>query len=354
MADQPLSAAARGLSEAARALSGGWRLTAGLTPLGEGHINETLLVTVGPAERFVLQRISRTVFAEPARVMTNLVRVLEHLRHLGVALVPALVPTASGGWSFVDDAGGWWRLWRYVPGGRSLSRTTDPALCRSAGEAFGRFQRLLAGLPGPDLAPAIPGFLELDGYLRTFDAALSAPGAAEAVAEACGGMTFVEEHRALAGRFPRQHDLIHGDCKLNNLLFAAGSPDVLAVLDLDTVMSGHWAWDLGDLARSVLLGVGVEAGETAAAVPALDALIGGFSEGSGRSTEVGTVIDATVYVAFMLGIRFLTDHLQGDRYFRVPHPGANLRRAREQFDLVRRLTTGALADSLASRAAGRR
>jgi len=345
VADQPLT-------EAARALSGGWRLTAGFSPLGEGHINETLLVDVGSAQRFVLQRISHTVFADPEQVMTNLVRVLDHFRHLDVALVPALVPTASGGWSFVDDAGGWWRLWEYVPGGRSLSRTTDPALCRAAGEAFGRFQRLLAGLPGPDLAPVIPGFLELDGYLRTFDAALSAPGADAAVADACDGMTFVDEHRALAGRFPRQHDLIHGDCKLNNLLFAAGSPEVLAVLDLDTVMSGHWAWDLGDLTRSVLLGL--EDGETAAAALVLDALIRGFAEGSGRSPEVGTVIDAAVYVAFMLGIRFLTDHIQGDRYFRVSQPGANLHRARQQFDLVRRLTSGALADSLASRAAGRR
>lgn len=338
------------LTPAARALAGGWRLTGELTPLGEGHINDTQLVVTDTSARFVLQRLSRSVFTDPGRVMANLVRVIDHFSRLGATLVPPLVPTASGAWAFVDDAGDWWRLWQYVAGGRSLSRTADPATCRSAGEAFGRFQRLLADLPGPALEPTIEGFLELDGYLTRFDAACSAADTQSAVTAACGGMGFVDAHRALAARFPRQQDLIHGDCKLNNLLFAAGSTDVLAVLDLDTVMTGHWAWDLGDLSRSVLMGAMTD--EIASVV--LTAVVDGFAQGSGRRPDLETAVDATVYVAFMLGIRFLTDHLQGDRYFRVARRGDNLDRARAQFELVRRLTAGVLGERLASSAPGRR
>lgn len=338
------------MSRAAAALRGGWRLTARLSPLGEGHINETLLVSTEAGPRYVLQRISRTVFADPERVMSNLVRVIDHLRNSDAGLVPALIPTVADSWAFVDDAADWWRLWAYVADGRSLSRTSDPALCRAAGEAYGRFQRLLAGLPGPALEPTIPGFLELGGYLERLDAALSLHDAADVVAAACGSETFLDDHRSLAARFPRQGDLIHGDCKLNNLIFATDSPEVLAVLDLDTVMAGHWAWDLGDLVRSVLTGVT----GTEAAGRAVGALVDGFAAGSGRSPDAGTVVDAAVYVAFMLGVRFLTDHLEGDRYFRVTRHGDNLERARAQFDLVRRLGTGALADSLASAAPGRR
>ena len=336
--------AVRSLSTATRALAAGWQLTAELTPLGEGHINETLLAATDTGERFVLQRISRAVFTDPGRVMHNVARVIGHLESHGAALVPALLPTRSGGPAFVDDAGEWWRLWAYVADGRSLARTSDPLTCRAAGEAFGRFQRLLADLPGPALEPVIPGFLELGGYLERFDQVLRETDNRADVNRACGDPAFIDAHRELAGRFPPRQDLIHGDCKLNNLLFAADTPKVLAVLDLDTVMVGHWAWDLGDLARSVLLG----AASTSGMQTAFAALLDGFSAGSSRSVDPSVAIGATVYVAFMLGIRFLTDHLEGDRYFRVERPGVNLDRARAQFDLVQRLTTRVMADGLAS------
>ncbi|MGD8416455.1 MAG: aminoglycoside phosphotransferase family protein, partial [Pseudomonadales bacterium] len=217
--------------------------------------------------------------------------------------------------------------------------------CEAAGRAFGRFQRILADLPGGALPPTIPGFLELAGYLDAFDAAGRGNGSADrALAEACGGMAFIDARRDLAQQFPPGDDLIHGDCKLNNLLFDAHAPSVRAVLDLDTVMTGHWAWDFGDLARSALAGTL----SAEAAAPALAALTRGFADGSGRVLTPATVAGAPVYVAFMLGVRFLTDHLLGDRYFRVSHTGENLSRARTQFELVRLLESiPAPADALA-------
>lgn len=332
--------------QAADVLAAGWLDgPAEVVPLGEGHIHLTLLVTGRAGERFVLQRINREVFPDPARVMANLERVLAHFAKRAPGLLPVLLRTRDGDGAFVDRSGEWWRLWRHVDDARALVRSTDPDLCEAAGRAFGRFQRILADLPGGALPPSIPGFLQLAGYLDALDAARRGDVSADRVlADACDGIAFIDARRDLAQRFPPGDDLIHGDCKLNNLLFDAHGPSVRTVLDLDTVMTGHWAWDFGDLARSAL--AGTVAAEVA--TPALAALARGFADGSGRVLTPATVVGAPVYVAFMLGVRFLTDHLLGDRYFRVSHAGENLSRARTQFELVRLLESlpapaGALA-----------
>ncbi len=328
MADQHLSAAAE-------ALSAGWfHGPAALSALGDGHINDTWLATDPAGGRFVLQRLNRRVFPDPGRVMGNLRRVLNHLSAAGAGLTAELLGTRGGEDALVDHEGDWWRLWRYVEGGRSLERTADPALCAAAGAAFGRFQRLLSDLPPPPLEPSIPGFLELDGYLARLDEVMGGqPEAEEELLQAGGSPAFLDAHRVLGGSLAPRKDLIHGDCKLNNLLFAGDSAKVLAVLDLDTVMHGHWAWDFGDLARSVLVGCA----EPAAYPGLFSALCRGFVQGSGRRPPPGDLVLAPRYIAFMLGVRFLTDHLQGDRYFKVREPGDNRRRAWQQFDLLKRL-----------------
>ena len=116
--------------------------------------------------------------------------------------------------------------------------------------------------------------------------------------------------------------------KLDNLLFARTSAAVDCVLDLDTVMQGHWAWDLGDLVRSLATTEGALDGELFAAACA------GFLSGSGRRATTAELLAAPRYVTFMLGVRFLTDHLLGDRYFKVSEPGENRTRSRQQFALL--------------------
>lgn len=347
------------MKAASAALQAGWQIReADLRPLGDGHINDTLLATLADGRRFVLQRINQTVFTRPDRVMSNLARVQNHLRERAPELTPALIPTAGGEPAWMDSADDWWRLWEFVPDGRSLNRSRDPQICRAAGSAFGRFQRLLADLPGPALEPTIPGFLELGGYLVEFDEiAGRVPEAAQAIADACGDESLIDEYRYLADRFPRGDDLIHADCKLNNLLFEATGPRVRAVLDLDTIMVGHWAWDFGDLARSVLMGAnwgadcgeasrnGVDAGGDPRSL--FGALCEGFALSAERDFEPSALAEAPTYIAFMLGIRFLTDHLAGDRYFKVSERGENARRAREQFDLVQNLSGLGLSETAA-------
>ncbi len=321
-------------------------------PLGSGHINDTLLATTDGHAPVVLQRINEQVFTDPGRVMGNLARIQVHLESRAPGLIPALIRTHDGHDSYRDEAGGWWRLWEYLPDGRTIEQTRDPAVCRAAAYAFGRFQHLLCDLPGPPIEPTIPGFLELAGYLERFDAVMaSAPDATAAITHACGGVAFIDRYRSLVAELPKGDAVIHGDCKLNNLLFASEGATVRAVLDLDTIMAGHWAWDFGDLARSVLTGalsgalsgaVNEAAGAAARhdpqeVLPLFAALVDGFQTGSERRLDARALAVAPVYVAFMLGIRFLTDHLEGDRYFKVSGPGENLDRARRQFALIGQL-----------------
>jgi len=336
----------------AAVLEAGWGLAdAALEPLGAGHINDTLLVTVADGTGWVLQRINEQVFTDPERVMNNLTRVQAHLGEVAPGLIPPLIETLDGRSTCRDEQGGWWRLWAYLPDGHTVEQTGDPAVCRAAAHAFGRFQHLLADLPGPPLEPTIPGFLELGGYLDRFDAVTARTLDAEAVVnEACAGPGFIDSYRGLAAELPKGDAIIHGDCKLNNLLFEESGLAVSAVLDLDTIMVGHWAWDFGDLARSVLTGV-IDAGD--ADVRALfAALVEGFQIGSERALDARALSIAPGYVAFMLGVRFLTDHLEGDRYFKVSAPGENLDRARRQFALLERLPVAAFEEAASKVLAG--
>ncbi len=317
-------------------LEAGWGLSgASLEPLGRGHINDTLLVRSAAREPVVLQRINEQVFVDAGLVMANLERVQAHLETAAPGLIPPLVKTLTGQSAFVDEQGGWWRLWHFLPDGRTIEQTRDPIICREAGRAFGRFQRLLSDLPGPPLEPTIPGFLELGGYLERFDQISGATADAEAAIAEAGGRDLIDAQRYLVKALPKGETVIHGDCKLNNLLFAGSGSAVRAVLDLDTIMAGHWAWDFGDLARSVLTGAldGEQTGDSAAIPDLFAALVAGFSSGCGRPLEPRLLALAPAYVAFMLGVRFLTDHLQGDRYFKVSRRGENLSRARRQFQL---------------------
>ena len=313
------------------ALDAGWSIAdATLTALGDGHIHDTALVTRESGARFVLQRINEQVFRKPERVMANLDRIIKLADARAPGFIPTLIPSLTGASGWVDPDGRWWRLWQFVEGSRSLNSTRDSALARSAGFAFGRFQRLLESLDGPPLAPTITGFLELDGYLADFDLAVREIDTSTAVDQLIGSGAFINSHRYLAERFPPGTTCIHGDCKINNLLFDAAGSDVVCVLDLDTVMQGHWAWDFGDLSRSLIMGGG-------AAAELFTAVVAGFAVGTRRNLTVAELVDAPVYMAFTLGLRFLTDHLRGDRYFKVRRRGDNFDRAREQFALVQRL-----------------
>ena len=311
------------MNAARQALADGWFPVTTIERLGSGHIHDTWLATDPQGRRFVLQRLNSEVFKDPAAVMKNVARIVDHVWEQEPGLVPRLIPATTGQRAHRDAEGNLWRLWDYVADTRVLSEV-DEAGAEAAGAAFGRLQSILATLPAPALVPVIPGFLELDTYLQAFDAL--PPAVKRSVQPE---WNFIDARRTMATQLRSDGDYIHGDCKLDNLLFDNDGCKVRCIVDLDTVMRGHWAWDFGDLVRSVLRHSRVDQFEALFA-----ALCRGFLVASGRRAQARELIAAPGYVTLMLGVRRLTDHLQGDRYFKVSQPGENLEQARGQFKLL--------------------
>lgn len=306
------------MTDVALILQAGWGLSGEVSDLGAGHINDTFLVVDG-MNRWVLQRINSQVFLDPRGLMANVERVVRHISNRAPGFVPELKTTSAGTSFHIAEGGDCWRLSGFVADTHTLQSLENAGQARAAGRAFARYQNLLADLPQPGLNDHIAGFMRLHRYLADYD---------EVAVSDDAWRDFVTERASLQHLLQQTDDYIHGDCKVNNLLFIDGSDEVGCVVDLDTTMRGHWAWDFGDLVRS---------GATHDHGLSLDlfaALADGFvSEKRGRVGARDLVI-APRYVCFMLGVRFLTDHLRGDRYFKVSAPGENLERAERHFRLL--------------------
>lgn len=305
-----------------------------VAPLGSGHINDTFRVGsaasgAGAGASWVLQRLNRFVFPRPQAVMRNLAKAFAHDR-TGRLVAP--LPTAGGDPFALDAAGDLWRLFPYVPG-RCFEKL-PPALAATAGHAFGSFLAAFRDFSG-ELEPAIDDFHDLPGYLAALD---DAPVSADAVAAR-------SEVDALRDAFPpsRVRQVIHGDCKVNNLLFHPDEDAVAAIIDLDTLMVGDPAWDFGDLARSAFIGTEEAAGAITLSATVFEQLCQGFAAGYPQIDDPARYANAPAHMSFMLAVRFLADHLAGDRYFKAARRGDNLQRASAQLDLARRCRDAAPA-----------
>ncbi len=327
---------------------------------GSGHINDTFLITQverGILQRTVLQRLNRHVFPDPSGLMANFARVTRHLRRKladeGLAdldrRVLTLVPARDGGDSVTDAHGEIWRATRFIEGGVSVEVATGPEVTFQIGRAFGDFLRLISDLDTPRLIETIPGFHDTESRvaaLRRMIAADPLARTAGAGAEIDFALSRVEwtlclPTLAAGGELSEQ--VVHNDTKINNVLLDAISGEGLCVLDLDTVMPGLPAFDFGELVRSSVFRVAEDVADSA--MVALDltlfeALARGFQAGARTRfspAEREALEIAGTVMSYENGVRFLTDHLDGDRYFRIHRPGQNLDRARNHFARVRSL-----------------
>lgn len=305
-------------------------------PFGGGHINETFLAGT-PAGDLVVQRINTAVFGDPEAVTGNIVAVV---RHLGGALVPEPAATSAGEW-LVQDQSGWWRAWRRAAG---VTGVNSLVALRSAGALLGRFHGRLAGLDPAVLCETLPGF---HNPARRLDALR-----AVVAADPCGRVAGVEPEieaavaderlatmaAALMARVPRR--VAHFDAKLDNILFRG--EEAVCLVDLDTLMPGAWFWDIGDLLRSGSA-VGAEDDpdrERAAVVPErYEAILEGYREalsaaGVAERPELEAIEVAGAVVTYEQAVRFLTDWIAGDVYYRISRPTQNLDRARAQLRLL--------------------
>ncbi|MTW19661.1 phosphotransferase enzyme family protein [Allochromatium palmeri] len=316
-----------------------------ISPLGRGLINDTYRLEAG-GRAYVLQRLNGHVFPEPERIMVNLARLGRHPEppeSLGLH-VPALIPTRDGTSCVRDQTGAVWRLMDFVPDTCNLPRLQSIEQAREVGRVLGCFHRWTAALPVEDFAVTLPGYHDTAGYLGRLRA-LFEPGTA--ATEIAPLLRFIEARSDLAetldqavrsGRIaPR---LTHGDPKLDNILFDQDARRALALIDLDTIQPGLIQHDLGDCLRSCCNALGE--GETDPARVRFDlrlagAILAGYAEATRdwlSGEDIDCLFDGIRVMPFELGLRFLTDHLQGDRYFKVDRPGRNLIKARIQFALV--------------------
>ena len=330
---------------------------------GSGLINETYLCTFserGGVRNYILQHINKSVFKRPDLVMENVATVTEHLqtrlRREGVAdpasVTPALVRSRDGRSHLVDGAGEYWRMFHFIETGEVFNIVRDAGHAYEVGRGLGRFQALVADLPPARLHDTLPGFHHTPRYLSLLDEAVRTDLHGR-LAGARAEVAFIQARRHLAplltdhmesGRIPIR--VVHNDPKANNVLIDRRTGKALCMLDLDTVKPGIVHFDFGDCVRSAANPAGEDARDLDSVAfdrARYDALREGYlSEASSFlvQQELDLLPLSVRVITFELGIRFLTDHLNGDAYFRSRFSGHNLHRARVQFRLLERMEEG--------------
>lgn len=325
-------------------------------PMGEGLINDTFRVRVSSpdAPGYVLQRINHNIFTDVEALQRNISRVTAHIRAKLVAAgvsdpdrrVLSLIPVRNSGKTYVEVDGNYWRMTLLIAGSRTISEVT-PATARLTGEAIGEFQTMLADLPGEPLAESIPRFHDMEYRLAQLDEAVAADAAGrlsrvsdivEQIRSMAHEMTWAErEYRA--GRLPKR--VCHCDTKVSNLLFDSEGR-VLCVIDLDTLMPSFISSDYGDFLRTAA----ATAPEDEPDLERIDVrpdIIEAFTEGYLSSATFLTPAEkellprAIAMFPYMQAVRFLTDYLNGDTYYKTQYPEHNLVRTRAQLRLLERV-----------------
>ncbi|HVN94150.1 MAG TPA: aminoglycoside phosphotransferase family protein [Terracidiphilus sp.] len=322
-----------------------------LKPHGSGHINDTFLVTcqsAGATSRYVLQHINRHVFHDPVAVMQNIERVTAHLAKQAAGEPDSarrtlhLVPARDGLHWHIDAHGETWRAYRFIENARTYETATSTAQAYQAARAFGRFQQQLANLPPPRLNETIPDFHNTPKRVAALEAAIAAD-AASRVSLARPEIEFAQSRAAIAGvlfsaNVPER--ITHNDTKFNNVLLDDKTGEAVCVIDLDTVMPGLAPYDFGDMVRTTTSPANEDEQDLSKVTmqfAMFEALVRGYLETAGAfltGAEKELLAFSGKLITFEIGIRFLTDYLAGDTYFKVHREGHNLDRCRTQFKLV--------------------
>ncbi len=317
-------------------------------PFGSGHINSTFLLVDSTGTEYILQKINKTIFRDPAALMQNIILVTEHL-HKTVKThreALSLIKERGGGYFHIDSDGEYWRAYRYISDSICMNLADDPAVFRQSGVAFGGFARRLADFPAHKLNETIPRFHDTKNRYAAFKAAINADafGRASAVQKEIDFSLEREEYagKLLAlqagGELPLR--VTHNDTKLNNVLFDRDSRKALCVIDLDTVMPGLSVNDFGD---SIRFGAATAAEDERDltkmnfSLELYEAYADGYLSACGQSLtscELEHLRDGAKMMTLECGVRFLTDYLSGDSYFKTSREGHNLDRCRTQFKLV--------------------
>jgi len=326
-------------------------------PYGNGHINDTYAVTLqrdGVKKRTILQRVNHTIFHDVPGLMDNIVRVTEHLRRKLAALpgrdpdreTLTVIPTRQGADHYRRSDGTFWRMYHFIEQARTYETVTQPGQAFQAAYAFGLFQKWLQDLPAPRLRDTIPDFHHTPKRFEVLERAIR-EDAVGRVEKARPEIVFALERREMTsrlisgletGQLPER--VTHNDTKLNNVMLDNETGNALCVIDLDTVMPGLVLYDFGDMVRTSTCMAAEDERDLSKVrfeMPFFEALVGGYLEATGDALtepELDLLAFSGKLITFEIGIRFLTDYLEGDVYFKTHRPDHNLDRTRTQFALV--------------------
>ncbi len=321
-------------------------------PYGNGHINDTFLVE-SKGKRYILQRMNNTVFPYPEEMMENIAGVTSHIRAKAeergedTERVPlTVIPTRNGLNCYRDSIGSWWRVYVFVEETVARDQVECAADFEICAEAFGKFQQDLADYPAEKLHETIKNFHNTPWRVANLKKAVAADvcGRCGEVAQEIGFALAREEFAGTlerareAGELPLR--VTHNDTKLNNILFDAKTGEAICVIDLDTVMPGYSVTDFGD---SIRFGANTavedepDLSKVSLDLDLFEAYARGFIRGcDGKLTakELELLPEGAMMMTYECGIRFLTDYLSGDTYFKIHRPKHNLDRCRDQFALL--------------------
>lgn len=329
-----------------------------IEPRGDGLINTTFLVTTESEElpHFILQRINDRVFPRPDQIMENIQIFLRHAQQKQGGgenrslRLPGLCRTIDGSSYCFDSAGAFWRALSFIEHTRTLRVIENLRDAEEVGYALGAFHRLVNDLDVRALHVTLPGFHVTTDYLARYRKVSKHPNSAELSADTRSLQEFID---ARAGQVSVLEDAknrgllqirpIHGDPKLDNVLFDVQTGRAVSMIDLDTVMPGLIHYDIGDCLRSCCN----TAGEAPASAEAVDfdldvcrVILGAYWEEAGdflTTQDYAFVYDAIRLIPFELGLRFFTDYLERNKYFKNLAPKETLHRAKTQFKLTERI-----------------
>lgn len=327
-------------------------------PYGSGHINDTFCATFDQAGceiRYIIQRINTNVFRKPIELMENIDRVTRHSLKELVALgnhesrrrTLTCIPSTDGKPYAIDADGNYWRVYPFIENASGYDEITNNEQAYHAAKSFGNFQRLAAGLGGERLHETIPDFHHTPKRLEALRRAIQTDvsnRAAEVQAEIDFALSRAEDCSRITdliaqGIIPER--VTHNDTKLNNVLLDNVTAEGVCVIDLDTTMPGSALYDFGDMVRTATPTTRedeVDLSQLDVRLDRFEALVRGYLEAASsflNTAEVEHLAFSGKLLTLECGIRFLTDYLSGDTYFKIKHPTHNLDRCRNQFAFVK-------------------
>ncbi|MGO3164192.1 MAG: phosphotransferase enzyme family protein [Sphingobacteriaceae bacterium] len=327
-------------------------------PFGSGHINDTFKITTDDQYEnlYLLQRINHHVFQDVSALMNNIDTVCRHLKkklsHLGESEVMkrtmTIVLAKDGTTFYKDNDGEYWRVFHLIPDTRSYDILETPEQAFSGGMAFGQFQKQLSDLDPKELVEILPNFHNVEFRLSNLRKAIQGdPQNRVSSVQDLLDYIFAREESMCrifemgrAGQLPLR--ITHNDTKFNNVLLDK-QDQVQCVIDLDTVMPGYVAYDFGDAIRTIINSAAEDESDLSKVVlniPLYQAFTAGYlsqAKGFLTDTEIESLVYATHLLPYMQAVRFLTDYIEGDIYYKVAYPEHNLIRTRSQLKLVAEL-----------------